>query len=384
MKKQLFISMLAMLAVVATSCKDANEPDNTAVGQVTTQINFAGTAAPTKASTLIPVTAWANIKQLQIFFVKADGTVAFSDIVTPTTGTYTKAWTNVPVGTYTVKLLANASAATDAITTSIGGTAATFDAYNVRMKNDATLVMNHKATTKPTWFTGTNNFFLPISEIFTATSAGTITVSATTPNTQLTGAGALKLKRDVSLMRVRVNPQPSGTTNDALVDYTIAADATIFIHRIPTSRNLKVGNVYGASVVSDVVLGAASGAWGTTTGIVDGSFIYGKDITVMATSATESPVVAQDYQYFVVISAQGKVGHKLADGITMATAGKVFWSGLVKANFLPNVIREVNFSLMSGGTTTVPTTPTEDGAVTIDVSQPLDWDSNIQVTPIDA
>lgn len=61
----------------------------------------------------------------------------------------------------------------------------------------------------------------------------------------------------------------------------------------------------------------------------------------------------------------------------MLTEGPVYWSGLIKQNFTPNTIREVNLTLRSGGTTEVPTKPRDEGGLTIDVTAPEAWSSNI-------
>ena len=50
---------------------------------------------------------------------------------------------------------------------------------------------------------------------------------------------------------------------------------------------------------------------------------------------------------------------------------------MIKENFTPNTIREVNLTLRSGGTTDVPTKPREEGGLTISVGTPEAWSSNI-------
>ncbi|MEG2332901.1 MAG: hypothetical protein RSB62_11470, partial [Bacteroides sp.] len=80
---------------------------------------------------------------------------------------------------------------------------------------------------------------------------------------------------------------------------------------------------------------------------------------------------------FIVVSGKGKVGHILANGTALTAETTVYWSGVVKENFIPNVIREVNLTLQTGGTTEVPVNPTEYGGLTITVSAPAPWDSNI-------
>ena len=67
----------------------------------------------------------------------------------------------------------------------------------------------------------------------------------------------------------------------------------------------------------------------------------------------------------------------MGDGTALPNDATVYWSGVVKENFVPNVIREVNLTLRTGGSTTVPVTPTEYGGLTITVGAPTPWDSNI-------
>ena len=44
-------------------------------------------------------------------------------------------------------------------------------------------------------------------------------------------------------------------------------------------------------------------------------------------------------QYFIVVSGRGKAGHILGDGTALPDEATVYWSGVVKENFVPNVIR---------------------------------------------
>ena len=96
--------------------------------------------------------------------------------------------------------------------------------------------------------------------------------------------------------------------------------------------------------------------------------------TINGASTADASV---DRQYFIVVSGRGKVGHVLANGDKMLSEGPVYWSGLIKENFTPNTIREVNLTLRSGGSTEVPTTPREEGGLTIAVTVPVAWSSNI-------
>ena len=43
-------------------------------------------------------------------------------------------------------------------------------------------------------------------------------------------------------------------------------------------------------------------------------------------------------QYFIVVSGRGKAGHILGDGTALPNDATVYWSGVVKENFVPNVI----------------------------------------------
>ena len=117
--------------------------------------------------------------------------------------------------------------------------------------------------------------------------------------------------------------------------------------------------------------------------ILGGNFTMWRDIIVWpnnggrAVNGASTAEASTDRQYFIVVSGRGKAGHILANGDEMSTDGPVYWSGLIKENFTPNTIREVNLTLRSGGTTDVPTKPRAEGGLTIGVSAPEAWSSNI-------
>lgn len=180
-------------------------------------IDFDGlTPKATSLSSAIPVTSWSNINKVQMFlYNNTSGKVAFSAIIDPSTVTGTSKtfqWANVPEGTYQLALVANINSATtggDNVATSLdGGISPTvFDAYNVKDKNLNTQVFidlkKRAAFPSGHTFPAGATAYEPSSEIFTAYTSGTVTITeglvtdlTTTP---------LQLKREISLFRVRID-----------------------------------------------------------------------------------------------------------------------------------------------------------------------------------
>lgn len=360
------------------------------------------TTRATAQSTAIPATSWSNIKQVQLFLYDASNTIRFSDVITPSASTSTFTYTDVPVGTYTIVAVANAKSSTDAITTYVDGgtTPAEWTMWNVRQKQAQNMVIKHKASTFPTFcaaaMAGKSAFAEP-DEVFMGSVANVVVAASGTVT-----APQIVLKREVSLMRVRLNvANADGADNTQAgakgVDFT--QDASIMIHRLPDNMNIQAGNIGGVNSVSSVnnVLSIfGSDVFHTsdpTSGyapltILGGDFTMWRDIVVFpnnggrANNSATTGTASVQQQYFVVISAKGKAGHILGDGTTLPAAATVYWSGVVKENFVPNVIREVNMTLRTGGTTDVPTNPTEYGGLTITVGTPVAWDSNIVASDI--
>lgn len=399
MKKRfsLLWSLLAMVVVCACSKSGGSDyPDPEKAG-LTFQVTFNKTGMEGRApqSTAIPETSWSNIKQLQFLLYNTSGQVVYSTIVNPTSALTTFTYTDVPVGTgYTLVAVANVKSSSDAITTYLdGGTTPTeWTMWNVRQKTLPNLVIEHKAGDFPTFCsskltTAGNTAYTEPSEIFMGASASfdvTTGITTTVP--------AIALKREVAMLRVRLNVKDSETDNLNTVDFT--KDASIMIYRLPDNMKVGAANAGGVSSTSTdanilaVKDGTIFNTANPTSGydpkvILGGNFTMWRDIIVWpnnggrAVNGASTAEASTDRQYFIVVSGRGATGHILANGDEMAADGPVYWSGLIKENFTPNTIREVNLTLRSGGTTDVPTKPREEGGLTISVGTPEAWSSNI-------
>lgn len=399
MKKRfsLLWSLLAMVVVCACSKSGGSDyPDPEKAG-LTFQVTFDKTGMEGRApqSTAIPETSWSNIKQLQFLLYNTSGQVVYSTIVNPTSALTTFTYTDVPVGTgYTLVAVANVKSSSDAITTYLdGGTTPTeWTMWNVRQKTLPNLVIEHKAGDFPTFCsskltTAGNTAYTEPSEIFMGASASfdvTTGITTTVP--------AIALKREVAMLRVRLNVKDSETDNLNTVDFT--KDASIMIYRLPDNMKVGAANAGGVSSTSTdanilaVKDGTIFNTANPTSGydpkvILGGNFTMWRDIIVWpnnggrAVNGASTAEASTDRQYFIVVSGRGATGHILAHGDEMAADGPVYWSGLIKENFTPNTIREVNLTLRSGGTTDVPTKPREEGGLTISVGTPEAWSSNI-------
>ena len=399
MKKRfsLLWSLVAMVVVCACSKSGGSDyPDPEKAG-LTFQVTFDKTGMEGRApqSTAIPETSWSNIKQLQFLLYNPSGQVVYSTIVNPTSALTTFTYTDVPVGTgYTLVAVANVKSSSDAITTYLdGGTTPTeWTMWNVRQKTLPNLVIEHKAGDFPTFCsskltTAGNTAYTEPSEIFMGASASfdvTTGITTTVP--------AIALKREVAMLRVRLNVKDSETDNLNTVDFT--KDASIMIYRLPDNMKVGAANAGGVSSTSTdanilaVKDGTIFNTANPTSGydpkvILGGNFTMWRDIIVWpnnggrAVNGASTAEASTDRQYFIVVSGRGATGHILANGDEMAADGPVYWSGLIKENFTPNTIREVNLTLRSGGTTDVPTKPREEGGLTISVGTPEAWSSNI-------
>ena len=399
MKKRfsLLWSLLAKEEVCACSKSGGSDyPDPEKAG-LTFQVTFDKTGMEGRApqSTAIPETSWSNIKQLQFLLYNTSGQVVYSTIVNPTSALTTFTYTDVPVGTgYTLVAVANVKSSSDAITTYLdGGTTPTeWTMWNVRQKTLPNLVIEHKAGDFPTFCsskltTAGNTAYTEPSEIFMGASASfdvTTGITTTVP--------AIALKREVAMLRVRLNVKDSETDNLNTVDFT--KDASIMIYRLPDNMKVGAANAGGVSSTSTdanilaVKDGTIFNTANPTSGydpkvILGGNFTMWRDIIVWpnnggrAVNGASTAEASTDRQYFIVVSGRGATGHILANGDEMAADGPVYWSGLIKENFTPNTIREVNLTLRSGGTTDVPTKPREEGGLTISVGTPEAWSSNI-------
>lgn len=421
--KKVFNSFYVLMLLFLSSCASNENVDTTTkgTGELIAKINFSqaqGTRATSDAeSTAIPKTSWENVKDLQLFlYDSSNGKVAFSKMFKPkvssdgSDGTQAFTFTNVPVGTYKLALVANIYAGSTAynIRTMVNGTDLTLNTTNVLGKSLTTpdIYADLATTSFPlghTWNNDNsqNQAYFPPSEIFTAYSSSVVEIkegeTATEPkNNGGSSNTALSLTREISLMRVRVNKEDK--TPDApqlsLVDFK-HEKSFIAVHRLPKGLKLDGTGVFQDSDKDRILIGAI----GTTTfetedpgsnyrnldgsttpaKILKGDYKLWKDIFVLpntkGTQATTDDAVAAR-KYFIVIAGWAKDGYKFANGTSVAAGGQtVYWSGTINGVFSRNVIREVNLNITSPGSPVNPIDPDEVGGLTITVGAPIDWNS---------
>ncbi len=409
--KKVFISLVtAMLLFSACGSDDIQtEVDNSdKVGSLKLEVAFEGVNQQTKAgSAAAPITSWSNVKQVQMFlYDKTTGNIAFSYTIHPSTGNTTFPWTNIPVGTYDIALVANVKSSTDNVATSISGGPITsansveFTDFNVRGKKINTQVfMDLKPTTFPanhTFQTG-DKAYSEASEVFTAYAQDvTIQEGVTT-----TLGSAMALKREVALMRVRVNKNASFLNESGKEVNFAHANNFIVIHRLPVGFGLKTqtpkflgGIVTANSDENRIMIGATGASTFKTadpaataykpTGIIDSDFKLWRDIIVLPNVVKTEPEVSpssnaeNSRKYFVVISAMAPAGYELADGTKTDVAKPIYWSGVISEVFSSNIIREVNLTIKSRGDDKNPDGPKAEGGLIIEVTQPEPWNKNIE------
>lgn len=402
MKKVLF--SLAFATLLLSSCgSDENIPTISKTGDLMTTVSFEGLTPKAASSTAIPVTSWNNVNKIQLFLYNSStGSVAFSDIIDPATSSdKTFKWTNVPEGTYELALVANIKSDEDNVDTSLDGglNLVKFDQFNVVNKIlNTDIFIDLKKSSFPAGHTfGANEVaYDPASEIFTAYASGVKIEEGKTTNLA-SSQGSLQLKREISLLRVRIDKTDKPESAPALstVDFANAQNF-LAVENMPVGLGLKVGSFAGGinSTVSDAsrIMIASEGvntyntADPTTgyspTAIIDAQFTLWKDIKVLpnATRAEgKAPNADADAErrYFIILSGYAPVGYEYADGTKAPKEQPVYWSGTVKGVFSPNVIREVNMTINSKGYTEIPV-PQKEGGLIIVVEAPENWNSNIE------
>lgn len=405
--KNVYLSVFAAAALLFTACgsDESIDSNDTQTGTLTTSLSFEGMADKPKAadSNAIPTTSWSNINQVQVFVYNAAGKVIYSAVKNPTATNKIFTWTDIPVGTnYTVGVIANVKSDTDPITTTKAGTNAVWDAFNVRGFNvntqlliDLKKVGNFAGPYNSKKGTGDVAYASP-SEIFTAYKTGVRVDLGVTTNISSTD---LALKREVSMMRVRVNHKDAladGVTfNNAQTSILISKNAVGFEFPLGTNK----GGIKSTTADKDRIVEIAGATTfnvaNPTTGyspttIITGDFKLWRDVMVFPnvtkaqTTILPSDNVAADRQYFVMVSALAQPGYIPFGSTTPLTvATPVYWYGTVKGAFKENYIREVNLTLKSKGTVDPPVDPTEEGTLVIELGQPENWNSNIQSESMD-
>lgn len=410
-KKMSFLSSL-LLVIVLYSCSNNNDiiEDVKDSGKVSFTLNFSDVnkhlSRAAVKSTAVPTTSWDNIKSLEILLYDASGMVKYANLSTtlPVSDSNNQkkyTYTDVPVGTYTLVVVANSNEEAK-ITSNIGGVEQLWNSFNVRQKNISTLTLSHKAGEFPAFarqvFLDNNKkAFVEPSEVFIGKAAAPVVIESGV----VTDVPAFSLKREVSLMRLRLNTKDTeaGVINENVANgVDFSRNASIMIHRLPKDFGVKADNTGGVNPASekdnilclsgaDVFKTADPTTGYNPTKILSGNFSMWRDVVVFANNNGRaddgSETLAKPERiYQVVVSGMGKVGHVLADGTKLTAEKTIYWSGLIKEKFLPNQIREVNLTLKSGGTTDEIIDPKEEGGLIINLGTPEPWDSNIVTSDI--
>lgn len=368
------------------------------------KISFYSVKTKSATSTAIPKTSWGNVKSIHLFLYNAsDGKVAFSDVIDPSVVTTTEKifkWTNVPVGTYELALVANINSAEDNVATSLDGGASwtAFEAYNVIGKKlNSELFIDLKKSIFPASHTfGSGDVaYAPTSEVFTAYKSNVTIQEGVT--TDLSSDGLLTLNREISLLRVRIDKTDKSTApNLSSVDFG-NANNFIAIHNNPVGLGLKLGSFLGGVYTSSDQSRILIGSEGTTTynsenpsandydpvSIIDNSYTLWKDIKIWPNASrsenlSSSADAASARKYFIVISGWAPQGYTYADGSVASQPQPVYWYGTINGVFAPNVIREVNLSITSKGYPENPEDPDSVGGLIIELGAPQNWNTIIE------
>lgn len=420
--KKIYFSLITIAILLCVGCNNNDVPDNgkaKETGALTATISFdAETASESRStraaalSTAIPTVTWDNVKQIQMFLYNAvTGTVAYSKTISPQAGdpSFVYSWTDVPIGTYRLALLANVKSNTDVIDTWVNTEKIAFTDDNVKSKSfNSTLRIDLRESTLPTghdWGQGVlqKKGYFPPSEIFSAYSEN-VTIAAGL-KTELTGPNKLVLTHEVSLLRARINKEviPAQQSPIQPPAFNNATDF-IVIQTLPVGFGLKAGTFGGGilDAASDkgrvLVCSAGTATYrmaNPTTGykpgtIIDANYKMWQDIRVLPNAALsegkgKTDNAASGRKYFIIVSGVVQPGYVFANNQVATTVNQpVYWYGEIAGVFTRNVIREVNMALKTAGSPEIPPTPVEYGGLEIELGAPMDWDSTIERTDIDA
>lgn len=422
-KKSFYLCSLFAAALMFTGCSDSEvtPPDTGENGRVNFEVMFEGQDATTRAdpkyspSAGIPPTQISNLKDLKIMLYKAEGadagTIRYSATF-PIDSKTVETYADVPEGKYVVVGVANS--AEKNIETYVAGAAKGWEDYNVRMTDITKLELKHAEGKWPSFATTelkTGN--TPVkepAEVFLAYAE--VTVEKGQPKT-----ATLKMKREVSLMRLRIDEKTYlGSDPDYKVKFSSAGPTypktSIMIYR--TTESMKIGkgdkggvgsimkdrdyitifndgttNGISGNVFSTAKTGPSySGDVLTNNSDNVSNFSYWRDVVVYpndtkrdAAKADGKKLTDSSKHYFVVICGEAEKDHLYADNTTKAVGGEpVYWWGRIEHNFLPNMIRDVNLFLRTRGMPEPPPVIVETGSlkITVDIEG---WNTNILETP---
>lgn len=409
--KKVFISLImsGFLFTACSSDETLETPEEKAVGAIEATISFdqTNTKADPALSKAIPLTSWKNIESVQMFLYETGtGKIVYaSDYLDPYNAGGTPitkfTWTNIPVGTgtYDLALVANAkSSVATHVSTYIGTTAVQWGQYNV--KEDKLLNTDVFAKLKPGTLPAVHTsqsaahaaqkgYIVP-SEVFTAYATGIQIEEGVTK----TLATALKLKREVSLLRVRINREAIPTTVKFDDD-----KASVLIQRQPQKLGFKQGTFAGGIVagtandVNELIVGGtgatafnavnpAAADYSNNTQMLTAGFTLWKDIVVFPNLPSAEVVsvdapVASNRRYIIRVSALAPKDYVLDNNTVLSAPTTVWWYGYIPHAFTANTIREINLTLTSKGKITIPAVPDPEGGLIINLTAPEDWNANI-------
>ncbi len=466
-------SMAALLVAGLTSCSNKNDepnPDEKEYGKLAFTINFTnsntradgeggttglpsgsdanGSTEVDAVSNAVPLTSWDNVASLQIFLYDNQGVIHFSDVIdasqiqntlqtNPTeNGSVTYTYTNVPAGSYRLMAVANTNTAlletAAKVKTEIAGQQQPWTAFNVVNRFIYNCHISCAQSAFPIFYqnqvaaSGQIRREVPLStptEIFLGQGFTAGNNEEVLVEPQKTVAATINLKREVSLMRLRLclsgqlNDEGQKILNNADINLTeggrvdFSRNASIMIATVPDyvipmakdrqvgTEWLRAGTSWSSSSSAIYVLGYAEGSRSflsnnPTRGYKEGGKIIGiegdrynadawRDIIVLPnnnrqqTSGSSQNEPLLQNRYLLIISAMGLPGHTTKEG-TLTEEKTIYWVGYINQGFAPNKIREVNIVFRDGGSQELPERPDDTGNLTVTVNKPLDWDSAVQ------
>lgn len=412
--KKIYFSLITIAILLFGACTNDGpvneEPVNK--GTLTATISFEGkTRAGEHPSNAQPVVSWNNVSQVQLFLYDGTtGAIRFSRILKPgeavdpaAVNARTFLIPNVPLGTYKLALLANASMAANKVTTSLNGTTwgIEFNNLNVIGQNIGDILVSVVPKDLPDipsselggWAPGKVGYDAP-SEIFTALLPDVVNITEGAAEQVAVPA----LKREIAMMRTRFDIETVRYPEEAEQRTWVNFDhdrSFIVVQRLPEYFSLIDG--ISTNVNSDKIFVAAKGV-GTYKNanpasgydpsvIINGPYKRWNDLHVFPNAAGRNGTDITDRQYFIIISAwvnvpAGKT-YVSADGKVTTTSQPVYWWALVNDVFTRNVIREVNLTLKTPGYFEFPDEPTGQGSLEIEIGAPEKWDPIIVSTDMD-
>jgi hypothetical protein len=337
------------------------------------------------SSTAKPVTSWTkSVSSLALFLTDGTGKIAYASAVS-TSGasgnSHSQTFTGVPVGNnYTGYLIANYDHA---------DIEANFSLANAKGKNIHDLTLKPKVNTGYDITSGDTAYNQPF-DVFVARQTGVNVVA----NVATTHGGRFQLTRAISLMRVRINKKVDGTGNadNSAVSFNNAASALVVRMAGTTlqyaSKDAAAPSTYPAAAAkTNLIYRQGATVWSdagfsnendyspaTTLAFLDPKQAVWTDIRILPGGGygveTDLDKVTPANKFNILICGWAPAGYPAigatGPGGTLASAGKVYWSGTVNKNVSANEILVVDVDLKTYGSTTPPAV-TETGSLTINV-----------------